>query len=304
MPPGQRARTAGLIFRRRQLAEQPDQLSSLGTRQDLQKVVVARMQDVGGCGATPFPLRSEGQPVVHAAQLTITGRVTRAKSDAIFEADALMTGALAQASPRHRKRLVYTGGCFDWGDRGDEWINEKTALAPSPMGVGHARQAALLQRLHEEQGLDVVRLNPVFVYGAGGLLRTAFVDQARRGRLRCIGSGQNWWSCVHVDDLGTAFALAVRHAKPGAYYAVADSEPIRLRALTDAVTDAMGLQRVGQGPPWLVGLFIGGPLVASLVTSFRVDASAIRKDLGWQPTHASFASGADAAVHALTAEQR
>jgi nucleoside-diphosphate-sugar epimerase len=40
------------------------------------------------------------------------------------------------------------------------------------------------------------------------------------------------------------------------------------------------------------------------VTSFRVDASAIRKDLGWQPTHASIASGVDEAVHALTAEQR
>lgn len=62
----------------------------------------------------------------------------------------------------------------------------------------------------------------------------------------------------------------------------------------------MDLKRVGQGPPWLVGLFIGGPLVASLVTSFRVDASAIRKDLGWQPARASFASAVGEAVHALT----
>jgi nucleoside-diphosphate-sugar epimerase len=54
--------------------------------------------------------------------------------------------------------------------------------------------------MHAEQGLDVVRLNPGFVYGHGGLLRSAFVEQARKGRLRCIGNGSNWWSCVHVDD--------------------------------------------------------------------------------------------------------
>ena len=246
------------------------------------------------------PLVADVDAVVHAAMLATAGRVTRAKASAIFDADAVMTGALAQACLRHGKRLVYTGGCFDWGDRGDEWITEQTPLAPSPMGVGHARQAAVLQRLHQEQGLDVVRINPGFVYGPGGLLRTAFVDQARRGRLRCIGAGQNWWSCVHVDDLGAAYALAVRGAKPGAYYAVADDQPLRLRALTDAVTDAMGLKRAGQAPPWLVGLFTGGPLVASLVTSFRVDATAIRKDLGWRPAHASFPAAVGEAVHAIT----
>jgi nucleoside-diphosphate-sugar epimerase len=60
--------------------------------------------------------------------------------------------------------------------------------------------------MHAEQGLDVVRLNPGFVYGPGALLRSAFVEQARKGRLRCIGNGSNRWSCVHVDDQGRAYA--------------------------------------------------------------------------------------------------
>jgi len=158
-----------------------------------------------------------------------------------------------------------------------------------------------LQRMHAERGLDVVRLNPGFVYGPGGLLGSAFVDQARKGRLRCIGTGSNWWSCVHVDDLGRAYAAALTGARPGSYYAVADSDPIRLRDLTDVVTDAMKLPRVGSWPAWLVGLFTGRPLVASLVTSFRVDASRIRTELGWQPGHPSFRESGPAAVRALAA---
>ena len=75
------------------------------------------------------------------------------------------------------------------------------------------KEAQFLQRMHAEQGLDVVRLNPGFVYGPGGLLRSAFVEQARKGRLRCIGNGSNWWSCVHVDDQGRAYAAALVGAR-------------------------------------------------------------------------------------------
>jgi len=181
--------------------------------------------------------------VVQAAQLSTSGRVTRARAARVFAAEHTMTTALANACLDHGRRLMYTGGCFDWGDHGDDWITEETALSPSPMGEGHAREARLLQRMHAERGLDVVRLNPGFVYGPGGLLRSAFVDQASKGRLRCIGTGSNWWSCVHVDDLGRAYAAAV--------------------------------------------------------TSFRVDASRIRTELGWQPGHPSFRESGPAAVGAL-----
>jgi len=249
--------------------------------------------------ASYVPVVGQVDSVVQAASLSTSGRVTRARAARVFAAEHTMTTALANACLDHGRRLMYTGGCFDWGDHGDDWITEETALSPSPMGEGHAREARLLQRMHAERGLDVVRLNPGFVYGPGGLLRSAFVDQARKGRLRCIGTGSNWWSCVHVDDLGRAYAAALTGARPGSYYAVADSDPIRLRDLTDVVTDAMKLPRVGSGPVWLVGLFTGRPLVASLVTSFRVDASRIRTELGWQPGHPSFRESGPAAVRAL-----
>ena len=183
----------------------------------------------------------------------------------------------------HGRRLVYTGGCFDWGDHGEDWITEDTPLTPSPMGVGHARQAHYLQQRHRDDGLDVVRLSPGFVYGPGGLFASAFVDQARRGRLRCIGRGTNWWSPVHVEDLADAYVAALTGAAPGAAYAVVDDEPLCLRELTDLVTDALRRKRVGTVPPLLIGALLGRTLVDSLVTSFRIDGRRIRDELGWKP---------------------
>ena len=238
--------------------------------------------------ATYVPLVADVDAVVHAAQLAVPGRLTPRRSRQLFAADATMTAALADACVRHGRRLVYTGGCFDWGDHGDELIDERTPLTPSPMGVGHARQAVELQRRHEQDGLDVVRLSPGFVYGPGGLFASAFVDQARAGRLRCIGAGENWWSCVHVDDLAQAYLAAVTRARSGSAYAVVDDEPIRLRELTDLTTDALGRPRTGSIPPVAMSLLLGRTLVASLTTSFRIDGRLLRDELGWTPARPAF----------------
>ena len=249
--------------------------------------------------STYVPLVREVDAVVHAAQLGIGGRLTPRRSARLFAADAVMTEALADACLAHARRLVYTGGCFDWGDHGDAVIDEDTPLTPSPMGVGHARQAAYLRQRHLDDGLDVVRLSPGFVYGPGGLFASAFVDQARAGRLRCIGRGGNWWSCVHVDDLGAAYVAALERADPGSAYAVVDDEPLRLRELTDLTTDALGMPRTGTVPPALIGLLLGRTLVSSLVTSFRIDGRRIRADLGWSPARPRFREGVGAVVAEL-----
>ena len=237
---------------------------------------------------TYAPLVAGVDAVVHAAQLAVGGRLTPAKSQQIFGADALMTRTLADACVTQGKRLIYTGGCFDWGDHGEDWVDEDTPLTPSPMGEGHARQAADLDRRHAQEGLDVVRLSPGFVYGPGGLFASAFVDQARQGRLRCIGSGTNWWSCVHVDDLASAYGLALTEAGPGSSYAVVDDEPLRLRELTDLTTRALDRPDVGTAPPWLISLLLGRTLVSSLTTSFRIRGDRIRNDLGWTPARPRF----------------
>jgi dihydroflavonol-4-reductase len=249
--------------------------------------------------ASYTPLVTDVDAVIHAAQLAVPGRLTPARSRQLFDADALMTRSLADACVQQGTRLVYTGGCFDWGDHGDYWIDETTPLTPSPMGVGHARQAAYLDTRHRDDGLDVVRLSPAFVYGPGGLFKSAFVDQVRAGRMRCIGPGQNWWSNIHVDDLADAYLAAVEKAPAGAAYAVADEEPLRLRDLTDLTTDALGAKRVGTAPAALLSLFLGRTLVSSLTTSFKISPARIRSDLGWTPKHPRFRDAVGTVVDSM-----
>lgn len=240
--------------------------------------------------------------VIHTAQLRTGARLTPRAMDRLNAADRLMTTTLAQACLTAGKRFIYTGGCFNYGDHGADWIDETTPLAPSPLAVGKAAAVARLRGLHR-RGLDVVVISPGFVYGPGGNFKTAFVDMARKGRLRCIGAGQNYWSPVHVDDLATAYVAALEHAPAGQEYNVVDDAPLPLRSFVDHITDAMGQPRVGSAPPLLVALLAGRPAVVSLITSYRVRNDKIRA-LDWTPRYPRLADGLPPSLAALPTSRR
>ena len=241
--------------------------------------------------------------VIHTAQYAIQGRFTRKKFEQIERADILMTRTLARACLAHNKKLLYTSGVFNYGNHGDEWITEQTPLHPSPLGKAHTKVVVELLTFYREQHLGVIILSPGFVYGPGGLFKQSFYDTLQKGQLRIFGKGQNYWSLIHVDDLATAYALAVESEVYGETYNIVDDQPLWLRDLVNILTDDMGKKRVGSMAPWLLKFIIGGPLVDSLVTSFRISNEKAKRELGWQPRYSTFKEGLPGVLKALEAKQ-
>lgn len=238
--------------------------------------------------------------VVHCAQLTTTGRVTKHAIAKINEADEIMTKALTEACLANNKPLIYTSGYFCYGDHGDEWISETTLANPTPLGAGHQQMVDYLFGLQQQRGLKVTVLTAGFVYGPGGLFKTSFYDTLQKGQLRVFGRGQNYWSPVHVDDLAQAFALVSEGQYWGENFNIVDDKPIRLRELVDQLTSQTDHKSVGSIQPWLIGLLIGAPLVESLISSSRVSNEKARRMLGWSPRYASFEAGLPDVLAGLT----
>ncbi len=241
--------------------------------------------------------------MIHTAQYGIQGRFTRKKFEQIEQADVLMTRTLSRACLAHDKKLLYTSGVFNYGDHGNEWITEQTPLHPSPLGEAHTKMVEELLPLSREQHLRVIILSPGFVYGPSGLFKQSFYDTLQKGQLRIFGKGQNYWSLIHVDDLAAAYALAVESQAYGETYNIVDDQPLRLCDLVNTFTDAMGKKRVGSMAPWLLKVLIGGPLVESLVTSFRISNEKAKRELGWQPRYSTFKDGLPGVLKALGSEQ-
>ncbi|CAG5074644.1 Aurachin B dehydrogenase [Dyadobacter sp. CECT 9623] len=229
--------------------------------------------------------------VIQTAQLATKGRFTNSAKERVNQADELMTLALANSCIQHDKVLVYTSGCFNYGDHGSKWINEQTPSKPSPLGEGHAHVVYQLMELHKRQGLKLIVLSPGFVYGPGGLFKASFYDTMKKGQLRVFGKGENYWSPIQVNDLAKAFSLAVTYGRHGEVYNIVDDTPITLRQLIDHITMTQEVKQVGTIPPWLIGLMIGGPLVKSLTSSFRVSNQKAKEELNWKPQYESFEEG-------------
>jgi len=289
------------------LAAGHDVVALVRTPANAGDLTAAGVQLVTGDMLRPESFRSvvaEVDAVVNTAQYPVAGRFTSAKAEKVRFADHLLNDTLATACIADGKRLVYTSGVFNYGDRGQELITEATPFNPSPIGAGHAAEVTALRRLHRDGGLDVVVISPGFVVGPGGLFKTSFYDQVQKKRLRVIGPGANYWSCVQVDDLAAAFVIALQHAPAGAEYNVVDDEPLTLRALVDEITSAMGRKSVGNIPPWLMGLIIGRPLVESLIASFRVSNQRLRTELGWSPIFRTVAAALPSTLAALDSRDR
>jgi nucleoside-diphosphate-sugar epimerase len=122
-----------------------------------------------------------------------------------------------------------------------------------------------------------------------------------RGRYRVIGSGANYWALVHVEDLAEAYALSLERGAPGSNYFVCDDDPLRRREVIDRVADALGVPRVGRVPGWVVGLWLGFPLVEAITSSIRMRNDLVKQHLGWVPRYRSFAEGLPPVLQQLEA---
>lgn len=236
------------------------------------------------------PLVTRVDVVVHAAQAKPQGRWSHRRIAAMHRSDAVMTRALARACLDQGKLLIYTSGAMAHASGGEEWISEETPLRPCLLAKGHAEMVAELTALHRDRALRVLIITPGFVYGAGGFLKET-VDLLLRRQYRIIGSGANYWGLIHVDDLAEIYALALEHGSPGENYFACDDLPMRRRDVIDCLTDALGLSRVGKVPEWVVGLWLGFPLVEAITASIRMRNDLVKQRLGWSPQYSCFAEG-------------
>ncbi|MBI2826556.1 MAG: NAD-dependent epimerase/dehydratase family protein [Planctomycetia bacterium] len=244
------------------------------------------------------PLVAQVEAVVHAAQQVSNGRWNRRQIADMHRSDALMTRTLAQACAAQAKPFIYTSGALTHARYGDDWIDETLPQCPCLLARGHAEMVDELAQLHRRNGLHVQVISPGFVYGAGGFMKM-MVELVRAGRYRMVGRGDNYWTMVHVDDVGEAYPLALAHGRAGEGYFLGDEAPLRRREVLDRLADALARPHVGRAPGWLMGLFLGYPTIEAVESGLRLRCDKARRELGWQPRYATFDAGLPAVLAEL-----
>ncbi len=154
--------------------------------------------------------------VVHLAGETVVGRWTEEKKKAIRESRVQGTrnlaAALAQSEAKPRV-LVCASAVGFYGSRGEEPLREE-----SPAGQGFlpevCREWEDASRIAAEAGIRTVNLRIGLVLSAKGGALANMLKPFKLGLGGRIGSGQQWWSWIHVDDIVGGIRHAIG-AEPG-----------------------------------------------------------------------------------------
>jgi uncharacterized protein (TIGR01777 family) len=227
---------------------------------------------------------SEFDAVIHLAGESVVGRWTQAKKRAILESRARGTRNLATALARSESKprvFVCASAVGFYGNGGETVLTENSAN-----GVGFLPQVCRAweeaSRVAAEAGIRTVNLRIGLVMsGKGGALQK-ILTPFKLGLGGRIGSGKQWWSWVHVDDITGAVHHVLRtESLTGAVNMVAPN-PVRNAEFTKVLASVLGRPAFFPVPGFALGLAFGGPAAEELfLASQRVDPAKLRNS-GYQ----------------------
>jgi nucleoside-diphosphate-sugar epimerase len=185
------------------------------------------------------------------------------------------------------KPLLYTSGIWVLGDTGGKIADE--TWPPNPAALVAWRPEAEQMVLGEARaGVRAVVIRPGVVYGRGGGIPADFVQSARQtGAARYVGTGENHWPMVHVEDLADLYVRALDKAAAGTLLFATDGSAYRVREIAEAASFGAGAGGRTESWPLEEARKTLGAYADALALDQQVSSEKGRTTLGWQPHAAS-----------------
>lgn len=205
-----------------------------------------RAQDLANCEA-----------VVHLAGERIDQRWTADARRRILESREQGTRALVDAMREHPPNvLVSASGVGYYGSRGDDVLTEREAAGSdfvAQVCTAWEREAQAAEPL----GVRVVRLRIGMVLGPGGGALGRMLPFFRLGLGGRIGSGRQWISWIHRDDLCDLILFVLRESTLRGVLNATSPHPATNAGFTRALAHALRRPSMFPAPAFALKLMYG-----------------------------------------------
>jgi hypothetical protein len=220
--------------------------------------------------APPAESLREADVVIHLAGEPLAQRWTAEAKQRIRESRVTGTRHLVEALatfPRRPQALICASAIGYYGSRGDEVLTESSAPGSGflpELCVAWEREA----QAAEAFGLRVVRMRTGLVLHAHGGALVRMLPPFRMGVGGRLGSGRQWMSWIHLEDLAALFQLAVENPVRGPLNGVAPN-PVTNSDFTRELARALRRPAVFPVPEFALRLLFG-EMADVLLASQRV----------------------------------
>jgi uncharacterized protein (TIGR01777 family) len=209
--------------------------------------------------------------VVHLAGESVTGRWTEEKKQSIRDSRVLGTINLVKAIVRLQTKppvLVSASAIGYYGDRGEEELAENSA-------PGNDFLAEVCQEWEKEAGkvewggVRSARVRVGVVVGPGGGALGAMLLPFKLGAGGPLGSGRQWWSWVHRDDLIALILHLIEHPEFSGPVNGTAPEPVRQKDFAKVLGRVLWRPAFLPAPAFALKIVLGG-FSTELLSSKRV----------------------------------
>lgn len=236
--------------------------------------------------------------IVHLAGYNLGSRWTDSMKRRILESRTAGTRLIAETAARSEPKpsvIVCASAVGFYGNRGDDDLTEA-----SPRGDGfladvvEAWEAAAQPA--RDAGIRVVHLRQGLVLSRRGGALQRLLLPFRLGLGGRVGSGEQWWSWVAMDDVTGAYLHALEHPVSGAVNLVAP-ELVRNREFVQTLGRALHRPALAPFPAFAVRLVLGEMGEELLLSSQRVLPVALEAS-GYEIRHRALADALAAVLSA------
>lgn len=175
-----------------------------------------------------------------------------------------------------RDRITSLAPRLDWagylsttgvyGDKGGDWVDETTPLAPSTRRGAWRVEAEHDWRTIPGLPLHIFRLAGIYGPGRGPFAKV------RAGTARRIIKDGQVFSRIHVDDIAQVLAASIARPRPGAVYNVCDDNPAPPQEVIGYAAELLGM------PPPPAETFASAEMTP-MARSFYAESKRVRNDL-------------------------
>ncbi|HEY0405416.1 MAG TPA: SDR family oxidoreductase [Pyrinomonadaceae bacterium] len=199
------------------------------------------------------------------------------------QADSQAVSAILDALAGTDKPFVYSSGIWVLGNTGERLADEESALDPTPLVAWRPANEKLVLDA-AARGVRSIVLRPAIVYGRGGGIIGEMVEQGRQKRVvRFVGTGENHWPLVHVDDLADLYLKALEQAPAGTLLLAASGPALTVREVAEAAARAAGCEGSVESWPIEQARERLGSYADALTLDQQVSGRKAIELLDWQP---------------------
>lgn len=181
------------------------------------------------------------------------------------------------------KTVIYTGGCWLYGETGDVVATEETPFNPLASFAWAIPNMQLVLGCPDIRGMVI---HPAMVYERnGGVFEHIYEDARKLGHVRVIGGEHVRWPLVHRADLAQLYVKMLEKGKQGDVYNAAALQGVPIGTITRTIARRLGIKT----DPVVCDIELSKSQFGDWAEGYALDQQMSGQKamdrLGWSPKH-------------------